>query len=512
MLGAMSGQGQASRARRFPLRPTAIGAGLGFVVALSMQAELDGFGHELAWLPAPGLAGVGGACGLVYGYVAKHETRPTPWPAWALLALATVGFVLAHLAGAVDADLVPRHAALLALGALTEGALADGQGWRAAVAPWLFGGTLHFALAAAPLFLLAGLLARRVGAVTTLAVAFVPPMLAGLLISSLVPVGVAALGTSLGWAAFGALVVAERRAHQAGAKDGPGWLWWGLVFSLLGLASVMPHAQGGTHMVAALLGAAMVALATRRAGRVAAGAGLALATLALAAGAAFAAENAARPKDALAQDFLRIAPTLANANALNGAAWEVAIDGEASEAELEVAEALSRRSLELSPEMGAYLDTLATVLHRRGHAEEAAKTELRAASTRYNPFYLAQLQRFLRARGAAAGGAALEEDGLREASIGLERIGWGIVMWWPQGTAPIVLTEVHDEDGERLGSTLLVATSSATGSHRYSIPPSLEDHLDAGATLRITWVRGPQADWSPGLTYYPYDPEPDGLP
>lgn len=498
-------------------RFVAIGALVGLVGALSLQREYGSFDDPVGWsLPV-----IAATFCAVLGFVLVLVVKPGPVerrglvPALMVLLLAAAGLGLEHASGAITDDFVMRHVGLLASGAL-RGAELGADAWRPVIAPWIFGGTGHALLASTTLYFVARGLGRRVPSTVTLTTLLLSPALAGLLVSALLPVGAVALGTAPAWSGFGGMLVAERHAQRRGAKDGPSWRWWGGVGLGLAMASSVPHAHGGAHALALLVGAALVGLHLRasQGGRLArawAPAALTVVALATAGASALAVRNALRPPEELTQDFLRIAPRLGDANALNSAAWRLATDDGAQGHELDLAEQLSLRSLELSPETEAYLDTLATLQHRLGRDLEAARTELRAAEKRYSPFFIAQMQRFLRAHRAATG-RVLEEDGLREASIGLEGVGWGLVMWWPQGTAPLVLTELEAEDGTRLGSVMLVATSTRTGSARFSMPAELSEHLDAGARLTVTWVRGPDPDWDPGLTYYRFDSEPDTLP
>lgn len=490
----------------------ALGALLLGLTTLSLQLEYTA--DDVNWLGAPFMALLGGVLGFLAASLGPRTARGPAGTAWGLTCAVALAFAAQHALGAVQEGFVPLHMGLVKAGALAPGLVRDGALWRIGTAPLIFGGTVHALLSLGALWMAARQLRTRMPAVIVVLAALAPALLAAAVVAALVPGGLHAAGSAPAWALTGGLLVAERRAHHGGASGTPRWWWWGVLGGLLLLTAVTPHAHGGVQVLAAGLGAGLLALEGRRpreGASLGAKLGLGATLILISSSAAFAVKNAQREDAAHAETLLALVPSLGDPNRLNSAAWKIAIDAQAEPWDLALARGLSERSLELEPEASAFLDTLATLQYRVGELAEAASTELSAAARAYNPFFWGQLQRFLRAYRSKTG-EVLVSGGHGPASVGFDRVGWGLVMWWPRGSAPTVVLEVRGEDAEPLGSVLAVSTGTTAGSHRFSLPEELGSHLSEGAKLEITWVREPHPDWGPGLLYFPHDPEPSTLP
>ncbi len=470
-----------------------------------------------------------GFCGLMLGATlaaalwalkAKMPDAPRlPWHRVTVLlsALLTLSFVLHHAVGSVIDAFIVRHLELLRLGMLVPQLVRDGQPWRVMTAPWTFHGIGHFLVAVLMVRLWASALANKQSAIVVFICFVLPPVAASALIAGLIPNGAFTLGSAGGFGLMGAVAAAEFASARSGEGARLHWVWWGLGFCIATGTALVPMAHGGAHLLSLIFGALIIGVVrqpwlTRAPAHLIAGGAALLWLVGATAGLYGAGQYAQRPTPQITQDFMRTVEGLDDTRTFNNAAWTTAKDAAAGPHILELAEALSRRAVDLAPKNVAFQDTLATLLYRRGHAMQAAEMEFRVAQRYRSRFFWSQVQRFLRAEPRPAPDMPHEMGHVRSASVAIERNGSALIMWWPQGSAATMIGQLRDEEDDVLGTVLLSSTSTVNGSERFIMPAALADALDANGYLDRVWMRDSDEHTRTELSYFPHDPDVDALP
>jgi len=190
----------------------------------------------------------------------------------------------------------------------------------------------------------------------------------------------------------------------------------------------------------------------------------------------------------------------ADAMTLNNLAWILAIDPRTSEPTMASVEVAARRAVELEPEQGAYRDTLATVLYRRGFLDDAVDEERRAFASRSDELMASQLARFLSARLerdgpmflGGAGPVMAESDGTRSNSVSIELDGADelgeptallVRLGSPFAKGVTVFATLRRGD-QHLGLLHVVLGANPESEHRFEIGDGVGESL-AGARIRL---------------------------
>lgn len=506
---------------RLHIRVLIIAAGVGGLSGLSLLRQYASANVELDSVVLAGLVGtffglvVGLGVQLVRGPAPDKPKPESPWVSVGLMVAMGLAFAAEHTIDAVGPDYVAKQLGLLSAGALVPDLVREGELWRLFTAPWIFEGTEHLLLSLLGVGLIVPRLLRRRGPAAVVTCALVPPVLASAIVASLVPHGIFTLGSASLFSLVGAAIVSEIVAYRREQGPHPHWLWWTSVAGAAAATGLVPLNHGGVCVLAMLAGAGLMRLALLRGAEARGSWGLWSASGLTALGLVWAVNAAltiglADGRDDM-QDLLRLIPNLTDATRLNNAAWTIAEDPMAGMPKLEVAHELSRRSLELSPDEDSFQDTMATLEHRRGHHDVAARMEFEVAFRNDNALFWSQFSRFAR-RAPNPEGASMRPDGSLDRSSRIEVRDHWLVAWWRQGEAPTLVWELMKDDGAAVGTLVVVNTSTRTGSRAFAMPEAMLEAVEAGATLHPLWVQAHAEPRWDGWLYYPHSPDVDHLP
>jgi rhomboid protease GluP len=302
-----------------------------------------------------------------------------------ILILCCLGFLAQLGVGLED------ETALVRLGANAPSLVADGQYYRLITANFLHGSWLHLYMNAAALWSVGALVERLIGG-TRFLIVYLLSAIGGAAASTLV--GQAALSVGASTAIFGVLgalfVVNLRYRGQLPVGFQQSARWWGFILGLnAALPLVVPQidvaAHAGGFVVGAgvsalfVLGKDATALLVRPTGQLTRVLALSLGLGCTLAG-IYGARRAVVP---VPEDELRVLRDSIrhfddDPLQLNRMAWTWATRPGATELDLELALEAARRAVDQLPREPAVVDTLATVHHMRGEAEEAVRLETSA--------------------------------------------------------------------------------------------------------------------------------------
>ncbi len=316
-----------------------------------------------------------------------------PHATWALAALCAAVYALGLFVGP------DVHG----VGYFTRALAADGDWWRVVTGNLLHAGWLHLVLNLMGLTAIGPLVEHAVGRarmVLVMVASGLGSMLASGLWTPLQVVGVSGVVCGI----LGALLWLELRATERLPS------WWRVprraLFWMIGataLLGLLPFVAGAAHTGGFVAGAAVTAALTTRGlrsrpspsrVRALAGAALALAAVSVAAAGW---ELVRDGGDYAARQMVRLGRLPgATPDELNNAAWTIAIDPDATRAQLEEALVLARRAVEDTGRREAYiLDTLAEVHFQLGQNQEAvAVIEEAIRRAPFHLYYRQQRQRF----------------------------------------------------------------------------------------------------------------------
>lgn len=491
-----------------------IGTVAGLLLGISSQVE-----YGLAMMVVPWLLPMvlGGATGAVVRF-ARRRSRPRlrvgappfGWAGWVLLMLLGGVFAAAVADGAVRGRYPEHLQGFLQLG-LAPALFRQGQIWRGPASVLLHGGTIHLALDGTALLMAAVALERRLGALATLAAYLLPAALAAVVVGLLSHGGLWSMASAGTFGVLGALTSASLQDRT----EAPGRWWWMAVGALATAGLLGTSAHGGGAMLALVLGLGLgVGLGRVGESRPGAARVVAAAATALVLPASLVAVRHGLTHDEGAKaDWSALVDSMPDPLELNNRAWFEATDPSSTHARLELALSLSARSLAIAPETTQYRDTHATLLHRVGRHGEAVQDELQALAERpYDDFLGTQLARFLRAHLDALGDATAPPPALPLATVGSDLFEHGLLLWWPQGTRPLVIYELLDAEGAPVGTAITAATSSVSGSQWFFIPPLLTETLDKEGDLHVLWVQEAPKAWVGGLYMSTTDETATALP
>jgi rhomboid protease GluP len=332
----------------------------------------------------------------------KQAWLMKPWMTIALLALIGIVFLVELLLGALDGTF-----ALVKYGANAPALVWDGQWFRLFSANFLHLNALHVWMNAVALVSLGLLLEKLTGRWRFICI-YLLSALGGALVSALLAQAAFSVGASTAiYGLLGSLAVLNwkyRVQLPSGFRQTPAW-WIFIVTLNVVLAALLPAIDIGAHAGGALAGAATtlalyrgveVIRVERRPGRalgavvsvVIAVFGVALVATAL----HLRTGNAEQDSLTVARDFVN--STATKPAALNSFAWDVYLDEQASEAELELALQAVRMAIARQDD-AEFFDSEAALLFRTGQDEEALRSELRALALQDKDFFWWQLTRYL---------------------------------------------------------------------------------------------------------------------
>lgn len=433
--------------------------------------------------------------------VGKAAMQRRPLATWTLAGLIGLVYAIQYLGGALSDDTFESAEAMLRLGANSRALIDQGQWFRLFTANFLHGGAVHLYMNGLALLWLGAVIERLLGP-ARLVVIYLVSALGGAAASVVIPRGLYAVGAST--AIFGLLGALGALHLRVGKQLPLGFRqsrrWWILIIVINGaLPLLVPIIDISGHIGGALAGVGVGLLLFARTPRLEPGkpAGWGVRATAVALCVAFAGAFAwavqwGTQPDAGERALATVVAEAESPEALNAMAWQIAVDPAASESELTLAARLAERALALS-EQPELMDTLATVRYRLGDYDAAIALERRAIAAKPQPFYYAQLARFLDAR--------LEKEGPIGSTEGVtvKRAGDDLLLEAPQASAVDVLV---GPAGRPVGLLRL----RFEGETRTAAPAGLP-----AAELRVASVQAIEGG-EVQAEYHPRDPEIEGLP
>ncbi len=349
-----------------------------------------------------------------------------------LLVIIGVVFLGELRLGALD-----RTFAILKYGANAPALVRDGQWFRLFSANFLHLNVMHVYMNAIALFSL-GLILEKLTGYQRFICIYLFSALGGALTSALVAQAAFSVGASTAiYGLLGSLAVLnwKYRAQLPSGFRQP-TTWWIVIVALnVALTALLPAIDIGAHAGGALAGA-LTTLGLYRGVdviRVESRPGLALSAVATMVVAVFGvalAVAAIHSRNGNAeQESLTVARDFVNSKAtkpatLNSYAWDVFLDKEATEAELDLALQAVRNAIAEERDV-EFFDTQAALLFRTGQDDEAVRSELQALAMQDKNFYWWQLTRFLTRRldehGPLLPGTVTEPPRLSLVEVGASR-------------------------------------------------------------------------------------------